>query len=38
MLHNIINEQGHCRDVRNDISEKMIIFRMFSYKSLASSL
>ena len=22
MLHNIINEQGHCRDVRDDISEK----------------
>ena len=30
MLHAIINEQGHWLDVRNDISGKMNIFRMFS--------
>ena len=30
MLYAIINEQGHCLDVRNDISGKMNIFRMFS--------
>ena len=36
MLHGIINEQVHWLDVRDDISEKMDIFRMFSYKSLAS--
>ena len=29
MLRDIINEQGHWLDVRNDISEKMNIFRMF---------
>ena len=39
MLHGIINEQGNCLDVRDDISEKNIIFdifHMFPYKSLAS--
>ena len=36
MLHEIINEQGNCLDLRGDISEKMIIFLTFSYKSLAS--
>ena len=38
MLHDIINEQGHWLDVRNDVSgKKMNIFRMFSLlKSLAS--
>ena len=30
MLHDIINEQGHWLDVRDDISGKMNIFRMFS--------
>ena len=34
MLHGIINEQGHLLDVRDDISEKMNIFRMFPYWSL----
>ena len=29
MLHGIINEQGNCLDVRDDISEKMNIFRVF---------
>ena len=29
MLHDIINEQGHWLDVRDDISGKMNIFRMF---------
>ena len=36
MLHGIINEQGHWLDVRDAISEKKNIFRMFCYKSLAS--
>ena len=38
MLHDIINEQGHWLDVRNDVSGKNeYIFRMFSLlKSLAS--
>ena len=37
MLHGMINEQGHWLDERDDILEKkMIIFYMFSYKSLAS--
>ena len=39
MLHSMINEQGNCLDVRDDISEKKYyfdIFHMFSYKSLAS--
>ena len=38
MLHDIINEQGNCLDVRDDISEK-ILFLTFShvfYNSLAS--
>ena len=30
MLHDIINEQGHLLDVRDDILGKMKIFRMFS--------
>ena len=30
MLHDIINEQGHRLDVRDDISGKMNIFLMFS--------
>ena len=38
MLHCILNEQGHCLDVRDDISEKMIIFCIFSCKSLASGI
>ena len=29
MLHDIINEQGHLLDVRNDISGKMNIFACF---------
>ena len=37
MLHGIINEQGHSLAVRDDISGKMNIFRIFSYKSIASS-
>ena len=36
MLHNIINEQGHCIDVRGGILGKMNICHMFSYKSLVS--
>ena len=32
MLHDIINEQGHWLDVRNDISGKMNIFRMLIAK------
>ena len=36
MLHGIINEQGNCLDVRDDISEKKNHFHMFSNKSLAS--
>ena len=36
MLHNIINEQGHCLDVRDGISAKMNICHMFSYTSLLS--
>ena len=39
MLHGIINQQGNCLAVRDDISEKNTIFdisHMFSYKSLAS--
>ena len=36
MLHGMIDEQGHCFDVRNDISEKLNIFYMFSCKSLVS--
>ena len=36
MLHGIINEHGHYLDVRDDISVKMNIFCMFSYKFLAS--
>ena len=35
MLHGIINEQGNCLDVRDDISEKNY-FHIFSNKSLAS--
>ena len=38
MLHDIINEQEKFLDIRDGISEKNIIFRMFSYKSLASCL
>ena len=32
MLHDIINEQGHCLDVRGAMifQDKMNIFRMFS--------
>ena len=30
MLHDIINEQGHSLNVRNDISGKINIIRMFS--------
>ena len=30
MLHGIINEQRHCLDVRDDISEKKCLFYMFS--------
>ena len=33
MLYGIINEQGNCLDIRDDISEKNTIFHMFSYKS-----
>ena len=29
MLHAIINEQGHCLDVRDDISGKKEYIRMF---------
>ena len=29
MLPGMINEQGHSLDMRDDISEKMNIFRMF---------
>ena len=29
MLHAIINEQGNCLDVVDDISEKMIFFTRF---------
>ena len=36
MLHGIINGQEHQLDVRDDISGKMNIFHMFSYKYLAS--
>ena len=36
MLHGMINEQGHCLDVREDISERKWIFYMFSSKSLVS--
>ena len=36
MLHGTVNEQGYCLDERDDISEKMNLFQMFSYKSLAS--
>ena len=36
MLHGIINEQGNCLDVRDDISGKMNIFHIFSYEFLAS--
>ena len=36
MLHGTINEQGNYLGVREDISEKMNIFHMFSYKSPAS--
>ena len=35
VLHGIMNEQGNCLDVRDNISEKYY-FHMFSYKSLAS--
>ena len=34
MLHGIINEKGNCLGVKDDISERMIIFHMFSDKSL----
>ena len=35
MLYGMINEHRHCRDVKDDnISGKMNIFHMFSYKSL----
>ena len=30
MLHDIINEQGHLLDVRDDLLGKNNIFRMFS--------
>ena len=38
MLHGIIhvNEEGNVLDERDNISEKNIIFRIFSYKFLAS--
>ena len=36
MLHGITNEQGNCMDVRDDTSEKILFFHMFSYKSPAS--
>ena len=36
MLHGIINEQGHKLNVRFNISGKINIFCMLSYKSLAS--
>ena len=36
MLHDTINEQGHCFDVRDDFSEKMNIFYVFPSKSLVS--
>ena len=37
MLHGILNEQGHCLDVRDDISGKYeYYFRMFSFMSLAT--
>ena len=29
MLHGIINEQGNCLDVRDDISEKNTVFKCF---------
>ena len=34
MLHGIINEKGHCIDVRDDTSGKMNIFQMFSFNLL----
>ena len=30
MSHGIINEQGHVLDVRDDISEEINVFHMFS--------
>ena len=36
MLHGMINEQGHCLDVRDDISEKNEYFYMFSSKLLVT--
>ena len=36
MLHGVINEQGNCLEVRDDISGEKTIFHMFSYKSPAS--
>ena len=30
MLHGIINEQGNCLDVRDDISEKINILTCFT--------
>ena len=35
MLHGIINEQEKCLDGTDDISEKIYIFHIVSYKSLA---
>ena len=34
MLHDIINEEKHCLDVKYDISGKMNIFNIFFYTSL----
>ena len=36
MLHGIINQQGNCLDVRDDISGKKCYFDIYSNKSLAS--
>ena len=36
MLHDIINKQGNCLDIRVDISEINCHFHMFSYTSLGS--
>ena len=38
MLRDIINEQGNCLRVRDDISEQTTILRMFFHKSLALGL
>ena len=34
MLYGIMNEQGNCHDVRDDVSKKKYYFSHVSYKSL----